>query len=111
MEVLATPLLSSVCTNVLDNAVFHNDADRIRIEVGADVEDDVVQVRIADNGPGIPDAQKRAVFDQGEQGIDSTESGVGLFLVDQLVERFGGLARIEDNNPRVAIVCVELRRA
>jgi PAS domain S-box-containing protein len=110
VEVLATPLLSSVFTNLLDNAVFHNDADEIRITVSADAGPESVRVHIADNGPGIPDARKDDVFDQGEQGLESSGSGLGLYLVDRLVERFGGDVRLTDNDPRGTVVTVELQR-
>jgi PAS domain S-box-containing protein len=111
VDVLATSLLSSVFTNLLDNAVFHNDADEIRITVAVDVGPETVRVHIADNGPGISDARKEAVFDQGEQGLESSSSGLGLYLVDRLVERFGGDVRLADNDPRGTVVTVELQRA
>ncbi|WP_049935185.1 ATP-binding protein [Haloplanus natans] len=111
VDVLATSLLSSVFTNLFDNAVFHNDADEIRIAVSVDVGPDRVCVHIADNGPGISDARKDAVFDQGEQGLESSGSGLGLYLVDQLVERFGGEVRLADNDPQGTVVTVELQRA
>ena len=111
VEVLATPLLSSVFTNLLDNAVFHNDADDIRITVSADADPETVRVHIADNGPGIPDNRKEEVFDQGQQGLHSCGSGLGLYLVDRLTARFGGDVRLADNEPRGTIVTVELQRA
>jgi PAS domain S-box-containing protein len=111
VEVLATPLLSSVFTNLLDNAVFHNDAEAVRITVAVDAGPETVRVHIADNGPGIPDDRKDEVFDQGEQGLESSGSGLGLYLVDQLVERFGGDVRLSDNDPRGTVVTVELQRA
>lgn len=111
VDVLATSLLSSVFTNLLDNAVFHNDAEAMRITVSVDITPGTVQVHIADNGPGIPDARKDAVFNQGEQGLESSGSGLGLYLVDQLVERFGGDVRLADNDPRGTVVTVELQRA
>jgi len=111
VDVLATSLLSSVFTNLLDNAVFHNDADEMHITVSADVHPETVHVHIADNGPGIPDSRKDGVFDQGEQGLESSGSGLGLYLVEQLVERFGGSVRLADNEPRGTVVTVVLQRA
>lgn len=108
--VSATPLLSSVFTNLLDNAVLHSDGGAVHIDVSVDADAETCTVRIADNGPGIPDAQKRAVFDHGEQGERSSGTGLGLYLVDELVTQFGGNVWIEDNDPRGAIVCVELQR-
>jgi PAS domain S-box-containing protein len=111
VSVSATQILSSVFGNLLDNAVFHNDKETIEIDVDTDVRADTVVVRIADNGPGIPDARKREVFGRGEKGLESPGSGLGLYLVDNLVETYGGSVWIEDNEPTGSVFCVELRRA
>jgi len=109
-SVLATPILSSVFGNLLDNAVFHNDKATVEVRVDVDVRDDTVVVRIADNGPGIPDARKREVFGRGEKGLESPGSGLGLYLVDNLADTYGGSVWIEDAEPTGAVFCVELRR-
>jgi PAS domain S-box-containing protein len=111
VSVRATSILSSVFGNLLDNAVFHNDKSEIEIRVGAEVQDDTVVVRVADNGPGIPDARKREVFGRGEKGLESPGSGLGLYLVDNLVDTYGGSVWIEDDEPTGAVFCVELRLA
>jgi PAS domain S-box-containing protein len=111
VSVSATSILSSVFGNLLDNAVFHNDKAEIEIDVDVAVRSETVVVRIADNGPGIPDARKREVFGRNEKGLESPGSGLGLYLVDNLVETYGGSVWIEDNEPTGAVVCVELRRA
>jgi len=111
VDVLATSILSSVVGNLLDNAVFHNDEAAIEIEVDVEVGPETVVVRIADNGPGIPDPRKREVFGQGKKGLESPGSGLGLYLVDNLVETYGGQVWIEDSDLGGAVFCVELQRA
>ncbi|WP_251341838.1 PAS domain-containing protein [Haloplanus halophilus] len=110
VSVRATAVLSSVFGNLLDNAVFHNDSSDVEIDVDVEVREDTVVVRVADNGPGIPDARKREVFGRGEKGLESPGSGLGLYLVDNLVDTYGGSVWIEDNDPRGAVFCVELQR-
>jgi PAS domain S-box-containing protein len=111
LEVRATSLLSSVFGNLLNNAVFHNDKAEIEIDVSVEQRESTVLVRIADNGPGISDSSKRSVFGRGEKGLESPGSGLGLYLVDNLVETYGGSVWIEDNDPEGAVFCVELQRA
>jgi PAS domain S-box-containing protein len=111
VEVWATPLLSSVFGNLLDNAVFHNDKAEVEIDVDVTVDPETVVVRVADNGPGVPDDRKREVFGRGEKGLESPGSGLGLYLVDNLVETYGGSVWIEDREGGGAVFCVELRRA
>jgi len=108
LPVRATPLLSSVVGNLLDNAVFHNDRAAVEVAVTVERDADTAAVRIADNGPGIPDRQKRTIFDRGEKNLESSGSGLGLHLVDQLVGTFGGTVWVEDNEPRGAVFCVTL---
>lgn len=98
-EVLATPLLESVFRNLLVNAIQHNDTETPRVRVDIDVTAETVTVCIADDGPGIPDAKKETVFGRGEQGLDSSGTGIGLYLVDRLVGQFGGSVHVKDRNP------------
>ncbi|GAA0510138.1 His Kinase A (phospho-acceptor) domain-containing protein [Halorubrum aquaticum] len=110
-EVLADEMLSSVFRNLLRNAVQHNDETPPKVEVSAAVDGDVVEVRIADNGPGVPEDQHEEIFGKGEKGLDSPGAGIGLYLVRSLVETYGGDVRIEDNEPKGAVFVVDLRLA
>lgn len=109
LPVKGTSLLSSVIGNLLNNAVFHNDSDTVKIDLSVEQTDEFVRVSVADNGPGIPDSQKESVFGRGEKGLDSAGSGLGLYLVDNLVTTYGGEVWIEDNEPKGAVFVVELR--
>ena len=111
VDVLANEMLPSVFRNLLENAVRHNDSETPEITVDAVETDDVVRIRIADNGPGIPDEQKGRVFGKGEKGLDSPGSGIGLYLVYTLTDQFGGDVWVEDNDQRGAVFVVELLKA
>lgn len=110
VEVVGDEMLSSVFRNLLRNAVQHNDETPPKVTVSATVEDDdcVAEVRIADNGPGVPEGQRDEVFGKGEKGLDSPGAGIGLYLVRSLVEIYGGDVWIEDNEPKGAIFVVRL---
>jgi PAS domain S-box-containing protein len=110
VDVRANDLLASVFRNLLNNAVQHCDRDDPVVEVSADITrgDHTAIVRVADNGPGIDPDRKEAVFGKGEKGIESEGTGLGLYLVQSLVDHYGGDVRIEDNEPRGTIVVVEL---
>jgi len=111
VEVTANEMLSSVFRNLLNNAVQHNDKDTPLVEVSCEIRDDDVVVRIADNGPGIPDDKKDVVFGKGERGLGSPGTGIGLYLVRTLVTQYGGEVRAEDNEPTGTTFVVELPRA
>jgi signal transduction histidine kinase len=108
VTVRATPLLSSVFSNLLHNAILHNDKSTVEIDVSIEERAETVVVSIADNGPGVPDEKKRTLFHRRNKGPESPGSGMGLYLVDKLVGSHDGSVWIEDNHPEGAVFCVEL---
>ncbi len=96
VAVWANEMLGSVFRNLLTNAVQHNDTEIPKVEVSTTEREETVAVRIADNGPGVPDSQKDTIFGRGEKGLESEGTGMGLYLVKTLVEMYGGDVAIED---------------
>jgi len=110
LEVVATGLLSSVFQNLLTNAVSHNDKPDPEITVTVEDNDDTVSVAIGDNGPGIPHSQQDEIFGRGEMGLESSGSGIGLYLVHTLVQMYNGSVSVEDNDPEGSVFTVTLKR-
>lgn len=106
VTVRADELLTHVLENVLSNAVKHHDREEPEITVTADADTEEVRLRVADDGPGIPDRLGEEVFEP-EVG-DGT--GMGLYLVETLVTGYGGSVSLEDNDPRGTVVEITLRR-
>nr|WP_305882660.1 sensor histidine kinase [Haloplanus ruber] len=104
-------MLGSVFRNLLNNAVQHSDRDEPSVTVSASATDDAVTVRVADDGPGIPDDRKERVFGKGEKGIESEGTGLGLYLVYTLVDQYGGEVWIEDNDPCGTVFVLQFERA
>ncbi len=89
--------LEKVLRNLISNAIKHHDAERGTIWVRAAPRDRWLEVSVADDGPGIPEAFRERVFRmfQTLRSRDAVEgSGVGLAIVKKSVERFGGSVRI-----------------
>lgn len=108
VHVRADDMLESVFRNLLKNAINHNDKTVPEVTVDTAREGDRAVVRVADNGPGISADRRRAIFQEGEMGLDSQGTGLGLYLVQTLVDRYGGAVSIEDNEPAGAVFVVEL---
>lgn len=110
VEVMGTPMLASVFRNLLNNAVQHSDRDcpGVEVSVERDSERGVVVVRVADDGPGVPEEMRNSLFGKGEKGLESQGTGIGLYLVKTLAEQCCGQVRYEDNEPRGAVFIVEL---
>ena len=126
VSVYADEMLDSVFRNLLSNAIQHNDKEIPSVRVDVADDEETVTVRIADNGPGVPDSQKEAIFGKGEKGLESGGTGIGLYLVETLVDGYGGDVWVEDRveqgtesglvgpeeaDPEGAVFVVELRRA
>jgi signal transduction histidine kinase len=107
---MADEMLGSVFRNLLINAVQHNDKPVPEATVTVRDRADTVRVHVADNGPGVRDAHKEAIFGKGEKGLNSEGTGIGLHLVQTLVESYGGDVWATDNDPEGAIFVVELRK-
>ena len=111
VTVQANDMLDSVFRNLVKNGVDHNDKDTPEVTLSGADRGDTVVVRVADNGPGVPDERKDAIFGKGNAGLESQGSGVGLYLVRTLIEGYGGDVRVEDNDPQGAVFMIELPKA
>lgn len=109
IRVMGNRLLSAVFRNILTNAIRHNDTEEPVVEISVERGSQTVTVRIADNGPGIEDELREAILGRSDRGVDHPEAGMGLCLVDTLVDMFGGEVWIESNEPRGTVFAVQLR--
>jgi len=111
VTVVANEMHSSVFRNLLNNAVQHNDTENPVVTISGEMRDDAVVISIADNGPGIPDDQKESIFGKGEKGLESEGTGIGLYLVQSLLDQYDGSIWVEDNDPTGAVFKVQLRKS
>lgn len=93
--------LRDLWTALIDNALRHRAADKkLILEISAVSGDKRATFRIADNGPGVPDAYREQVFRLFERlpslGVDRLGSGVGLSVARKVVESAGGRIYIDD---------------
>lgn len=102
-------LLARVFGNLLSNAVAHNDASVPRVEITVEELATVVQIRIEDNGSGVPEEKLDSLFER-EQGRGTTH-GLGLYLVRQLVTKYGGSVTLTETSAEGSSFTVELPRA
>jgi len=97
-RVQADDLLPEVFANLIGNAVKHGGPD-VAIIVRTEEDDGFVQVTVEDTGPGVPDDHKTEIFHRYEQKKRGVGEGLGLYLVQILVERYGGKIWVEDRVP------------
>jgi len=88
--------LHSVIGNIVQNAIVHGKAEAVDISMGE--KEGFCELRIADNGIGIPEKIKGRVFDEGFKYGESGHTGIGLYIAKRIVERYGDIS-LEDNVP------------
>jgi len=94
--------------NLLDNAISAiRNSGSITISTSHDPLIKRVRVEIADTGTGVPDRDKRRLF---EPNFSTKKAGMGLGLtiVNTIVQDHHGLIRMEDNHPQGAKFIIEL---
>ncbi len=86
-------LLLQVLSNLIDNAIKHNCAQKGRIEIGVVDRDNFYHFSVSDNGEGIDPQFHEKIFGMFQVLIprDKQENtGIGLALVKKIVETEGG---------------------
>jgi signal transduction histidine kinase len=68
-----------------------------------------VEITVADDGPGIPDIELDVLAENQETPLKHG-SGLGLWLIDWLVDHLDGELTFESREPRGTIVTVRLPR-
>jgi signal transduction histidine kinase len=94
---VARPALYQVLVHLLRHAAQARHGDQaLCITVGGQDTSEGVEFWVADAGPGLTDAECDRLFEPFAAGAqDPAGSGLGLFLVSQLVEAWGGKLDVE----------------
>ncbi|RWM11847.1 MAG: response regulator [Mesorhizobium sp.] len=99
-----------IVTNLLGNAVKFTEKGHVLVDVGGDVVDGVVQlkVRVEDTGIGIPAEKLQSVFEKFAQ-VDGSSTrrhegtGLGLAIGARLVDLMGGKIGVESEIGRGSV--------
>jgi two-component system nitrogen regulation sensor histidine kinase NtrY len=97
-----------VVINLVDNAIEAMDR-RGAIDLGTehDRANNLVRIVVADNGPGIPAAEREKLF-LPHYSTKQRGSGLGLAIVRRIVAEHGGTIAVTDNAPRGTRFAIEL---
>ncbi|MDH7510296.1 MAG: PAS domain-containing sensor histidine kinase [Methanolinea sp.] len=87
-EVFSTPLLASVFSILVENALDHA-TGLSRITITAAAEGDDLVIAVEDDGPGIPPGEKKMLFERGH----GRHGGYSLWLAREIVGICGGAIR------------------
>jgi len=97
-----------VIINLVDNAIEAMERrGRIVVETQLDAANNVVRVMVADNGPGIPAAEREKLF-LPYYSTKRRGSGLGLAIVRRIIAEHGGSIDVGENTPRGTRFTIEL---
>jgi signal transduction histidine kinase len=96
--------LYPVFSNLIGNAIEHAN-EPVTVSVSARREGETGVVRVADDGPGIPESDRDRVF---ERGVSTDGGGHGLYVAETVVRRLDGNIRVEESDLGGAAFVVEV---
>jgi len=103
--------LRTLFSNLIANAVRHGGVERPQLHVGAERRGLGWQLSFADDGDGVPPAERQRIFQLFRRlhprGAHRG-SGVGLALCRRIVERHGGAIWVDEAERGGSVFCVSL---
>jgi len=102
--------LKRAVVNLIDNAaeaLERSPAKEIWVSTDLDSDRELIEIIVADSGPGIPVEDKEKLF----LPFFSTKqrgTGLGLAIVSRIISEHNGLVRVEENRPIGARFIIEL---
>ncbi len=102
------PLLLKRClTNLIENAVRYGEEANIRVEQSKEL----LQIIIADKGPGIPEAERERIFKpfvrgEASRSKDTGGNGLGLSIARNIARAHGGELTLRSGGDGVGLEAV-----
>ena len=102
--------LYSIVNNLIDNAIKYSPSNS-EIEIHLTKKSTETILEIKDNGIGIDDTEKAKVFSKfyrigNEETRNSKGTGLGLYIVKNLVRMYDGKIEIKNNLPKGTNFCI-----
>ena len=103
-------LMAQIWQNIINNAIkFTNQGGKIGVKLYR--SEQCIVVKISDDGPCIPDEKRTKIFEkfyQGDHSRSTDGNGLGLALVQRVVELCNGSVWVENTNPTGVCFTVQL---
>jgi len=101
-------LLKPAFGNLIENSMIHSLCKKIKI--GGEAKGEDVVVTVEDDGKGLSDDVKEKIFERGYKKGENAGSGLGTYLVKEIVESYGGIVEVKDSELGGARFDVKLKR-
>lgn len=108
-EQLSSDQLTSILGNLLDNAfeatMKNKTSNRIISLLISNAAHELI-IEVADNGIGIDESMKTAIFERGVTTKTESGHGYGMYLINRYVTYAGGYITIDDNEAQGTIISI-----
>jgi signal transduction histidine kinase len=109
-------LMQMALSNLITNAVKYSHLGQEMIHIETSIQENRVALSISDNGIGIPDNQKKKIFEKFYRiGDESTRtsrgSGLGLYLVKKILRQHSAIISVQDVQPSGTLFNIVFKRA
>lgn len=97
-----------IISNLLENSFKYNFSSSKKTRFEVSKKGDFLDIKISDNGSGIKDSDKKKVFEKfyrsgNEETRKAKGTGLGLYIVNEIVKSHGGRIVLKDNQPNGSI--------
>lgn len=100
-------LVESALWHLVSNGIEHNDSEEPWVRLSVERGDDWVHVTVTDDGPGIPESERKVLAHGTETALEHG-SGLGLWLVKWITDSVNGNVSFAERDPRGSVVTLEL---
>lgn len=100
--------VADVAHILLDNATRHGGGSSVALDIGT--RGNWFEVRVSDEGPGVPPTLADSLFDRGTQAPGSSGQGLGLHIARRLARGLGDDLRLESPAQKGAAFTFRLPR-
>jgi len=105
--------LTSIIINLIENAIKYS-ADNEKVTVQLSKNNDKVVLKVIDEGIGIEDSERNKIFEKfyrvgNEDTRSSKGTGLGLYIVKELVRFHNGTIPVLENTPKGSIFVLEFK--
>lgn len=103
--------LNVLYNNLISNSIKYSDTSKncIRIRVEAELENEIVQLKVEDNGIGIHESQQKKIFEMFHKGTEiSKGAGLGLYIVRETVRKLHGDICVESEMGKGTLFKIKL---
>jgi len=81
-----------------------------RVEIALSQDQSLIQIRVTDTGPGVPESMRETLFQPFVSGGEGKGIGLGLTIAQCGVRDHGGLVCLEESRPRRTVFGLHLPR-